>query len=101
MADAGGLKAISIYWVALASYKYLLGSNKAHTFGEWMSAEVFVDLKHFDIWKLELLDSALLIPFTPSGDREQETHKEKDVGVCFAFPGRDCLTEKQRRKKWD
>lgn len=70
MANSGGLKAISICWVALAN-KYLLGSNKAHTFGEWLSEEVFVDLKHFDIWKLELLEGALLMPFPPSGAREQ------------------------------
>lgn len=36
-----------------------------------MPAEVFVDLKHFDIWKLELLESALLIPCTSSGASEQ------------------------------
>lgn len=71
MANSGGLKAVSIRWVALANNKYLLGSNKAHTFGERMPADVFVALKHFDIWKLELLESALLIPFTSSGASEQ------------------------------
>lgn len=65
-----------------------------------MSAEVFVDSKHFDIWKLELLESALscLCACQRSRARTQgeecrclpslegtelQRNREKELGLAF------------------